>query len=727
MTTAPYQNVPNKAERIASYYEQHGEAQLEQVTRGERDTIEIDCTELHEFDPALFDSLCSEGSYRDVVERFQRAAVKYSVDDRLTKAFSDEEAPNLILDSIGSDDDQEESDGEDEEELRLDVPNDVDVALVNFPPEARIEIGEPRTEDFGRLIAIRGVVRQVSSPRTLVKYAVWECQRCGTFHTVPVEHETIQKPSECEACGRTVPWARNTSNEQRVDYQEIHLQEEPGEAVDQSNPRTMTIRIEGTELIDATRPGERVEVRGVMEEDLSDEKAVIIDGYVSAADIDTESEDYESLEIDEEEATQFEAMSDRVNVEQLCVDSLAPDVYGEEMPKRAIVYQLFGGVSHFVDSSERDTKAGEIHLAFIGDPGTVKSTLASAARRVSPRSVKAVGKGMTAAGMTASAIQKEIAGSQEWTLQAGALVLADKGVITIDELDKANEEVQKSLHEALSDQEVSVSKASINVSLPTRVSALMIANPKHGRFDEFEPVAEQFNLDSALLDRADMVLSFVDEPDQELDRKIARQNLSYGMAGDGSEDVPDDVGALDLTADGLLTTESFRRYVAYAKREYEPTMTAEARDTLEDFYATIRALSSEGDVSLSARAIDSLRKFAEARARMQLRDEITLEDAESVVEMYMEMYKDMGVDPDSGQFSASVADGTRGASKRENTKDAIRTAINELSDFSTGDLATREEVIEAVDSEEDVDSVIDKLLNNGSLYQPETDTLGIND
>lgn len=702
--TTPFDKITDKTARIVSYYQQHEEAQLEAVAAGEEDHIEIDCTVLREHDEGLYRFVENYYAGDEAGMWFREAAENYPQDS------SDNAGEYGIQ--------QYDPDGS------WDVPTTLPVQFRNVPEDSRVDIGEPQTDDLGKLVSIRGVVRQVSAPKTLTKKAVWECQRCGVQHTVRVEIGDMKKPNECEACEvKSVPWRRLPDQEDRVDYQEIKLQEEPGEAVDQSNPRTMTVRVEGTELTDVAQPGERVEISGLLQEDMSDQMAVIIDSYVQAVDIETEREDYESLEISEEEAEHFEAMAARMDVEELCVGSLAPDVYGEEMAKRAIVYQLFGGVTHYADSRERSTKAGQIHLAFIGDPGTTKSTLAAAARRVSPRSVKAVGKGMTAAGMTASAVQREIAGSQEWTLEAGALVLGDKGLVTIDELDKANEEVQKALHEALSDQEVSVSKASINVSLPTRVSALMIANPKYGRFDEFEAVTDQFDLDSALLDRADMTLSFVDEPDESLDAKIARQNLSYGMTGDGSGGVADTVGAVDLTDDGLLTTESFRRYVAYAKRTYDPVMTEDARDKLEDFYVSIRSLSSDGDVSLSARAIDSLRKFAEARARMQLREEITLSDADAVVEMYMEMYRDMGVDPESGVFSATRSEGTSGASSREQARDAIRAAIDDLADPSAGDFPARDVIVGAVESEEDVGYVIDRMLDSGDLYQPASDTL----
>lgn len=724
MTTTPFHAVTDTADRIESYYEQHAEEQLEEASRGERDTIEIDCTELHAFDGALYESVFENCDYDAVVNRFREVAVDYPRED-FTEAFDGKEKESVISSSFDSEDDEDTAgESEKEDEPRFDVPDDVDISLMNFPAEARVEIGEPRTDTLNRLIAVRGVVRQASAPKTLVKTAVWECQRCGTHHSVPVEIGNMKQPGVCSNCDiKSVAWERVTAEENHVDFQEIHLQEEPGDAVDESSPRTMTIRIEGTELVDSAQTGERVEVRGVMER-IPDDDATLIDGIVRMVDIDSEREDFESLEISDEEAAEFEKLASRRDMEELCVESLgAGDVIGEEQLKQAIVYQLFGGVSHFVDHPDRKTQAGEIHLALIGDPGTSKSTLAEAARDVSPRSVKAAGKGMSTAGMTASATKKEIAGSQEWTLEAGALVLADKGIITIDELDKADDEVQMSLHEALSDQEVSISKAGINVSLPTRVSAMMIANPEYGRFDPLEPKVDQFNLDSALLDRADMVFPLVDEADEDKDGKIARHNLSVGMEGDGSGEVSDGAEAAGLIVDGLLTTESFRRYISYAKSEYEPTMTEAARDELENFYVSIRRNHDDGDVSMSARATDTLRKLAEARARMQLREKITLEDAESVIKMYNEMYKSLGMDPVNDEYRASIADGTRGASERESTKDAIRTAINGLSDYSSGEFATRGEVIEAVESDEEVDAVIDKMLDSGSLYRPEEDTL----
>jgi replicative DNA helicase Mcm len=694
MSSTPLKSLPDGEARIVEYIQQQQMDMLEAVAKGETETFDINMKAVFEHDDYLYRyTIHNPGSRGEI---WWKNTLTDWEDYCETTAQND-------------DYDAEEADHPDD---WPGIPEAVNVTATNLPDEALIDIGAPRTDLLGQHVKVRGVVRHLSPPKTRVKQAVFECRRCATQHFLPVKNDSIQTPHECRGCDSQGPWRRMPTEEKRVDYQEMEIQEEPSKATDTSNPRVVRVRIEGTELTDSGLPGERVSVSGVLREELEDEDSVMIDSHLKAIEIEGESQDYESMEITADDVTKIEETSERDNLLELFGESLAPDIHGNELAKQAIVLQLMGGVTRHEEAPNQNTKGGEIHLAFIGDPGTSKSQLAKYARNVAPRSVKAVGKGATAAGMTASAVKKTIAGSTEWTLQAGSLVLADKGHITIDELDKMGEEVQHALHEALADREVSVNKADINdVTLKARTSALMIANPVYGRFDEYEKFTDQFGIESSLLDRAALVVIFADEADENEDAKIANTIIdSHWDTGESD----------DEDEKGLLDTDHMRKYIAHARREYSPTATRAVHEKLQEFYSEIRGMSgaegAEKDVSIAPRALEGIIKFAEAHARLRLSDTVELQDADTAIELFMEAYNKAGLD--DGGYSADRFTGREPAPRRKQQKQAIREVINN----KHGGQAPIDDLIEDAasmlgdkGSVSDVEHVVDRMLEQGDL------------
>lgn len=708
--TNPFTGIPDAEGRITEYIQQRQGDDVEALARGDTKVFELDCEALEQYDEYLAQYILHNPSSWD--SSFWVPSFTHYV-DTCEKLDGDDD---WKVDEVDWPDDWPG------------LPEAVDVTLVNLPESALMDIGEPRTDRLGEYVKIRGVVRQLSSPTTKTKQAVFECQRCGTTHRIPVRGDEVESPYECEGCEMQGPWRRMTSDEKRVDYQEMHIQEEPSEATDTSNPREMTVKIEGTDLTDSAVPGDRVEVSGHLKEELEDDNAVLADSSMKAIDIESEEDDFESMELTDDEIQEFEELSERDDLLEVLTKTLAPDIYGHELPKKALLYQLFGGVTRFADEPNREIKSGEIHQAWVGDPGSGKSKLAAQGRRVAPRSVKSVGKGASEAGMTAAAVRKEIAGSTEWTLEAGALVLADKGFITIDELDKMGEEVQASLNEALADREVSIDKAGISTTLRTRPSALMIANPVYSRFDPYEALIDQFGLEDSLLDRADMVITFQDIPDAEADAAIADSMLEGCCVGSQSEGAMVADGSI-VGDDGMLAVETMQKYIAYARREYRPDLSEDAYEKIKDFYLTIRDLSDDDTVAVSARALGALRRFSEARARMRLSDVVSVEDADAVIEMFMESYKELGIDPDTDRFDADRYAGRSGSSERERQRDLIVEKTKALGSADYG--APEEEVVEEIVEEYDYDEatighVIHKMLKQGDLYSPEKDELRVN-
>ena len=252
----------------------------------------------------------------------------------------------------------------------------------------------------------------------------------------------------------------------------------------------------------------------------------------------------------------------------------------------------------------------------------------------------------SAAGLTAAAVQDASADGR-WTLEAGALVLADQGLAAIDEFDKMNQADRSSMHEAMEQQTISISKAGINASLRTRCAVLAAANPKAGRF---QPVSEvpftgQINLAPPLISRFDVIWLLTDEPSEDKDAKIAGHIVDNRLSGtsellvnEGSRPDPRKLSSVMTKpshTDGHLHREFIRKYVAYAKRTVHPNLDEDAKKHIIDYYVSTRKQSGEyqDSVAITARALEALARLAEASARIRLSETATIEDAERAVRL----------------------------------------------------------------------------------------------
>ncbi len=211
------------------------------------------------------------------------------------------------------------------------------------------------------------------------------------------------------------------------------------------------------------------------------------------------------------------------------VRSIAPTIYGNEDVKEAVALQLFGGIPK--EMPDGTHLRGDIHMLLVGDPGIAKSQILRYVVTLSPRGIYTSGKSSTAAGLTATAVKDEF-GDGRWTLEAGALVLADMGIAAVDEMDKMRTEDRSALHEAMEQQSISVAKAGITATLRCRCALLGAANPKLGRFDAYTPISEQINMPAALLSRFDLIFVMQDMPDPKLDEAIAEHILKTHRVGE---------------------------------------------------------------------------------------------------------------------------------------------------------------------------------------------------
>ena len=357
-------------------------------------------------------------------------------------------------------------------------------------------------------------------------------------------------------------------------------------------------------------------------------------------------------------------------------------------------------------------------------------------REIAPRSVYTSGKGSSSAGLTAAAVRDDFGEGQQWTLEAGALVLADQGIAAVDELDKMRSEDQSAMHEALEQQSISVSKAGINATLKSRCSLLGAANPTYGRFDEYEPIGEQIDLDPPLISRFDLIFTVTDQPDAEKDAELADHILQTNYAGElnthrtetsTSNYTEEEVERVTDDVSPSIDAEFLRKYVAYAQRNCFPTMTEEAKSAIQDFYVDLRAQGSDEDapVPVTARKLEALVRLAEASARVRLSDTVTEEDTERAISIARYSLEDIGLDPETGELDADMIETGTSKSQRDRIKDIKQLIATIEDEYDEG--APVEVVIERAEEEgldaSKAEHEIDKLKQKGEVYEPRTDHL----
>ncbi|SEW24839.1 LAGLIDADG family homing endonuclease [Natrinema salifodinae] len=357
-------------------------------------------------------------------------------------------------------------------------------------------------------------------------------------------------------------------------------------------------------------------------------------------------------------------------------------------------------------------------------------------QNIAPRSVYTSGKGSSSAGLTAAAVRDDFGDGQQWTLEAGALVLADQGIAAVDELDKMRSEDRSAMHEALEQQKISVSKAGINATLKSRCSLLGAANPKYGRFDQYEPIGEQIDLEPALISRFDLIFTVTDQPDEEKDRNLAEHILTTNYAGElttqrekmtSLEVSADEIDEMTDQVDPKIDAELLRKYIAYAKQNCHPRMTEAARETIRDFYVDLRSRGTDEDaaVPVTARKLEALVRLAEASARVRLSDTVEQRDAEQSVEIVRSCLQDIGVDPETGEFDADIVEAGTSKSQRDrikNLKQLISDIEEEYDDGAPVDIVL-ERAEEVGMDQSKAEHEIDKLKQKGEVYEPSTDTL----
>ena len=458
-----------------------------------------------------------------------------------------------------------------------------------------------------------------------------------------------------------------------------------------------------------TTPGSRVKVIGILKEvpvplstgGLSTrfELAIEVNNIIAL------EETFEQLDITEEDEKQILELSQDPQIFEKFSGSITPSIWGYERIKMSLVLQLFGGVpkTHIDGQKSR----GDIHILLVGDPGVAKSVTLTFMANISPKGRYVVGKSASGAGLTATVVRDEYL--RGWSLEAGAMVLANKGLVCIDELEKMDPQDRSAMHEAMEQQTITVSKANVQATLRAETSVLAAANPKFGRFDPYQSIAQQIDLPPTLINRFDIIFTLRDIPDKDKDEKIADHVLhEHQKKG----------------AEMIIPRELFRKYVAYSKQRVHPSLNNEAVKEIKNFYVELRnrPVASESalrPIPISARQLQALVRMSEASAKIRLSDTVTKEDTQRAIEIIKYYLMQVGYDYESKTFDIDRIAGKFSSSQR-NKIIMVRDTISELEN-KLGKMIPLEEIEDELEgklSKEEIEEAINKLSISGDVFKP---------
>jgi replicative DNA helicase Mcm len=602
----------------------------------------------------------------------------------------------------------------------------INIRFTNLPRKTLIR--NIRSDDINTFLSVEGILRKTTEVRPRIIEAFFLCLAGHPTHKIQKYGKFIE-PDGCATDGCTFKKLELIPRRSKfVDSQKLRIQESPEGLRGGEQPQTLDVDVTD-DLSGKVSPGDRVIINGILrsvQRIVKGEKSTVFDIFLECNSIEIAEKEFEEVEIDEKSEDEILTLSKDPMIYRMITHSIAPTIYGSEDVKQAIALQLFGGIAKEMPDGSR--LRGDIHVLLIGDPGIAKSQLLRYVVKLSPRAIYTSGQSSTAAGLTATAVKDEF-GEGRWTLEAGALVLADMGVAAVDEMDKMEKGDRSALHEAMEQQSISVAKAGITATLKSRCALLGAANPKYGRFDMFGDIADQINMPPSLLSRFDLIFIMTDQPEQKRDLAIAEHILKAHSTGEliaqhKKTPIP---GVTDEYIQEQLKPvmpdiepSLFRKYVAYAKRSCYPILSAEAKDALVNYYLKLRGIADTNKpVPVTARQLEALVRLGEASARIRLSDSIEKGDAERVIHIVDACLRQVAYDARTGTFDIDKV--VTGISKEK--RDIVRVIKDAIRDIGgEGRRAGIDQVIDMVSGKgfarEKVKDGIDMLLRHGEAMEP---------
>ena len=532
------------------------------------------------------------------------------------------------------------------------IEHDIRARIANFPAERNLR--QINSEVITKMTSVSGMVVRASEVKPLAKELTYKCLDKHISKFTLLDGMSLDKAVKCQSpkCPHT-NLAIVAEESRFIDFQIVRLQELPEDLPPGQLPHYVNVSMK-QDLVDYARPGDRIVLTGIVrieQERVSgvkqSESALyrlrmdgnnieFIGGRGTKGSRRTERE-----EISPDEQKIIRTLSKNPDIYDRLIASFAPHIRGHELFKEAILLLIVGSTQRAL--SDGSKVRGDINVFLVGDPGTAKSEMLKFCARIAPRGLYTSGRGSTAAGLTAAVVRDA---SGIFMLEAGAVVLGDQGLVCIDEFDKMRPEDRSALHEVMEQQSASIAKGGIVATLNARTSILAAANPMFGKYDPFKNLTENVNLPIPLLTRFDLVFVVRDIPSQEKDREIAQHILSqHGTSG------------TDTTS--LIDVDILTKYLAYAKRN-EPVLTKEAENKIMEFYLKMRSVEGEDKekmITITPRQLEGLVRLSTARARILLKNQVEVDDANRAIYLFNEMLKNAGIDVNTGKVDIGVLQG----------------------------------------------------------------------
>lgn len=599
-----------RLKRFFLFYQEDGQYKYLDVLRSQGDSVDIDLNDLGMFDET------------GLADRFERNAFSYvrlahkAIDDIL---FNDEEyaldnADDMFLSQRISRFKEVHPEKKVTDAFPGQLLRNYTVNVVPRDTQVR-SVRDIRADCIGSLIKVRGIVTRVTQMKPSVRVATYICESCGTEIYQSVQNDSFDLLEECfsEKC-RTRKIRGTlclvTRGSKFVKFQSLQLQELTSDVPHGCVPRLINVECYST-LTDKTRPGEYVVLSGVF---LPKpyygfrrlRAGLLNDVYLHCTHIESSALTVVPLDV-------------RMTMDSL-ISSFAPEIFGMQDIKKILLLTLVGAPQIVRDDGMRIR--GDINVLLIGDPGIAKSQLLKSVLRVSRRGVYTTGKGSSGVGLTASISKDPVTG--EVVLEGGALVLSDKGVCCIDELDKMNENDRVSIHEVMEQQSVSISKAGINTTLNARCAVLGAANPLKGRYDPNKSLGYNIGLPVSLISRFDVLCILKDDANPDKDLEMASH-----------------ITALHFEQqDSIFDYTHIKAFIEQAKTVV-PVLPRSLKDRLACAY-----ISARKDPNITPRYLLALIRLSLAHARLRLSSIVEDQDVSEVINL-LEMMKIPTLQPKS--------------------------------------------------------------------------------
>ncbi|KAL9377035.1 hypothetical protein Peur_031155 [Populus x canadensis] len=498
---------------------------------------------------------------------------------------------------------------------------------------------------ISKLIKISGITISASRVKAKATYVSLVCKNCQSTREVPCRPGLggAIVPRSCDHVPQTGeepcpidPWIVVPDKSKYVDQQTLKMQENPEDVPTGELPRNMLLSVD-RHLVQKIVPGTRLTIIGIYSifqaanSSASQRGAVAVrQPYIRVVGIEeiNEASSRGHAAFTVEEVEEFKKFASRTDAYEVICSKIAPSIFGEENVKKAVACLLFGGSRKSLPDGVK--LRGDINVLLLGDPSTAKSQFLKFVEKTAPVAVYTSGKGSSAAGLTASVIRDS--STREFYLEGGAMVLADGGVVCIDEFDKMRPEDRVAIHEAMEQQTISIAKAGITTVLNSRTSVLAAANPPSGRYDDLKTAQENIDLQTTILSRFDLIFIVKDKRDYGRDKIIASHIIRVHASADRTS-----------SNDRAPKEENWlKRYIKYCRTECHPRLSESASSRLQNEYVRFRQdmrkqANETGEASavpITVRQLEAIIRLSEALAKMKMSHVATEADVVEAVNLF---------------------------------------------------------------------------------------------